>query len=157
MKTFLVNILLSVVWAAAAGEFTLTNLFIGFFIGFFVLFLSQRVTGPSRYFYKARELLIFVLFFLRDLVMSNLRMARDVVSLNPRMRPGVITVPIEAQTDTEIAMVAMLISLTPGTLTLDVADNREVLYVHAMFIEDIDELRAEIKETFERRVLEVMR
>lgn len=157
MKAFLVNILLAVVWAAAAGRFTLTNLFIGFVIGYLVLLLVQRVTGPSRYFRKVRELVVFLLFFFRELVRSNLRMAKDVVSLRPSMRPGVIAVPLDAQTDTEIALVAMLISLTPGTMTLDVSDNREVLYIHAMFIDDIDELREGIKETFERRLLEVMR
>ena len=54
-------------------------------------------------------------------------------------------------------MLANLITLTPGTLTLDVAPDRKSLYVHAMFVDDPEQIRAEIKNGMERRLLEVMR
>ena len=69
----------------------------------------------------------------------------------------VIEVPIEAKTDLEITLLANLITLTPGTLTLDVAPDRKSLYVHAMFVDDPEQIRAEIKNGMERRLLEVMR
>ncbi|MCU0671145.1 MAG: Na+/H+ antiporter subunit E [Myxococcota bacterium] len=72
-------------------------------------------------------------------------------------RPGVIGVPLEAETPLEITTVANLITLTPGTLTLDVSDDRRTLWVHAMFIDDADALRRALKEGMERRVLEVYR
>lgn len=65
--------------------------------------------------------------------------------------------PIEAKTDLEITLLANLITLTPGTLTLDVAPDRKSLYVHAMFVDDPEQIRAEIKNGMERRLLEVMR
>lgn len=49
------------------------------------------------------------------------------------MKPGVIALPLSARTEMEITLVANLISLTPGTLSLDVSDDRKVLYIHAMF------------------------
>jgi multicomponent Na+:H+ antiporter subunit E len=54
-------------------------------------------------------------------------------------------------------LVANLISLTPGTLSLDISEDRRVLYIHVMFLEDIEHTRRQIKEGLERRVLEVMR
>ena len=49
------------------------------------------------------------------------------------------------------------ITLTPGTLGLDVSEDRKTLYVHSMWVDDPDEVRREIKQGFERRVLELMR
>ncbi len=72
------------------------------------------------------------------------------------MKPGVIAMPLEARTELEITMVANLISLTPGTLSLDVSDDRKVLYIHAMFLDDEEELRRNLKE-MEYRALELFR
>ena len=72
-------------------------------------------------------------------------------------RPGIVAVPLDARTDFEIMTLANLISLTPGTLSLDVSEDRRTLYVHAMFIDDPDALRREIKQGMERRVLEALR
>jgi len=72
------------------------------------------------------------------------------------MKPGVIGYELEAKTDIEITLVANLISLTPGTLSLDVSDDRRVLYIHAMFMADEAELRESLHE-LERRILEVLR
>jgi multicomponent Na+:H+ antiporter subunit E len=57
----------------------------------------------------------------------------------------------------EITFLANLITLTPGTLSLDVSDDRSVLYVHGMFVEDPQQMREQIKNGFERRVLELLR
>ena len=72
-------------------------------------------------------------------------------------RPGIVGVPLSAESDMEILLVANLISLTPGTLSVDLSDNRRTLYVHVMFLDDPDQFRQSIKEGLERRVLEVTR
>jgi multicomponent Na+:H+ antiporter subunit E len=64
---------------------------------------------------------------------------------------------LDARTDAEIMLVANLISLTPGTLSLDISEDRRVLYIHVMFLDDIEKTRQQIKQGLERRVLEVMR
>ena len=52
---------------------------------------------------------------------------------------------------------ANLISLTPGTLSLDLSEDRKLLYIHVMFLDDIEHTRRQIKQGLEKRVLEVMR
>ncbi len=157
MNAFLLNILLAVIWAAMTGHFTLSNLMIGFALAYVVLVFAQRVAGRSRYFGKVRQVLSFALFFVWELLRANLRVAYDVVTPRHYMRPGVIAIPLEARTDAEITLLANLITMTPGTLSLDISDDRTVLYVHAMYISDPEALRREIKHGFERRVLEVLR
>jgi multicomponent Na+:H+ antiporter subunit E len=101
----------------------------------------------------------FAVFYLWQMLLSNLRVAYDVVTPTHYMRPGVIAVPLEARTDAEITLLANLITLTPGTLSLDLSADRRILFVHAMYIDhgDVDKARRQIKEGLERRVLQVLR
>lgn len=99
-----------------------------------------------------------LLFFAWELVVANVRVARDVLIPGPGYkRPGIVAVPLDVTSPSEITLLACLITLTPGTLSLDVSADRSVLYIHEMFISDPDEVRRNIKEGFERRVLEVFR
>ena len=73
--------------------------------------------------------------------------------------PGVVAIPLDARTDVEIALLANLITLTPGSVSLDLSEDRRVLYVHAMYIDggDVEAYRRSVKEGLERRVLELLR
>ncbi len=163
MSAFLWNLLLTVIWVAWTEQFTPGNLMVGFGLGYLILALAQLVMGKgkekgrSNYVFKVRQVFGFALYFLWELVLANLRIAYDVVTPTHHMRPGVIAIPLDAQTDAEITTLANFITLTPGTLSLDVSEDRKVLYIHAMYIHDLEELRREIKSGLERRVLEVMR
>jgi len=157
MKEFLANIILAFVWAALNENFGPTNLGIGLGLGFAVLWLAQPMTGESRYFAKVGHVLAFTLFFIKEMVIANLRMARNVLSPSVKLDPGVVAVPLDAKTDLEITLLANFITLTPGSFSLDVSDDRRILYVHAMNVDDPVQFRHEIKEGFERRLLEVLR
>jgi multicomponent Na+:H+ antiporter subunit E len=157
MNALLWNLLLALTWVAATGVFRFENLSVGFILGALVLYISRRVVGAPRYFSKIGKLISLMAFFVWELVVANLRVAHDVLTPRHYMRPGIIAVPLAAKTDNEITMLSNLLTLTPGTLSLDVSADRKVLYVHAMYIDDADEVRRKIQEGFERRVLEVLR
>lgn len=159
MSMFLWNILLALAWAALSSDFTAGNFTIGFPLGYLILWMAQRVLGPSKYFLKVSQAGRFALFFLWELILANLRVAYDVATPRHHSRPGVIAIPLDAKTDLEITLLANLITLTPGTLSLDVSADRRFLYIHAMYIDndDIDAVRRKLKNGFERRVLEVLR
>jgi len=157
MKTFLSNILLALAWVTVTGIFEPANFVTGFALAYVILWLIQRATGPSNYFLKVYQVFSFVLFFGKELIQSNLRVAHDVLTIHQHMRPGVIAIPLDVQTDAEITMLANLITLTPGTLSLDVSTDRKILYVHAMYIDGVEEFRRYIKEGLEKRVMEVLR
>jgi multicomponent Na+:H+ antiporter subunit E len=157
MSALLWNLLLALAWVAATGVFSFDNLVVGFLMGFLSLYISRRVVGSPRYFNKVGQVISLLAFFLWELLLANLRVAHDVLTPRHYMRPGVIAVPLDAETDNEITMLSNLLTLTPGTLSLDVSVDRKVLYVHAMYIDDAEEVRRKIKDGFERRVLEVLR
>lgn len=157
MNYLLWNVLLALVWATMTGQFTLGNVVAGFVLGYGILLLSQRVIGPSRYFLRVRQLLGFAVYYLRELVAANLRVARDVVAPSYAMRPAIVAIQLDARTDVEITLLSNLIALTPGSLGLDVSDDRSVLFVHGMFVDDPEAFRRSIKDGLERRLLELLR
>jgi multicomponent Na+:H+ antiporter subunit E len=73
------------------------------------------------------------------------------------MRPGIIAVPLDAKTDLEITLFANLITMTPGSLSIDTSDDKKVLYVHAMYMDDPQKYKEELKTGLERKLLEILR
>lgn len=95
-------------------------------------------------------------FFLHQVVLSTLRVAWDVVTPKARARPGIVAVPLDLRSNGGVTLLATLITLTPGTLALDLSEDRRFLYVHSMFIRDADSERAKIKRRLESRVRKVL-
>jgi multicomponent Na+:H+ antiporter subunit E len=153
----LLNVGLALTWAVLTGTFSLANLLLGFSLGYLVLLLARRAIGPSTYFSTVPQVLGFAVFFLWELILANVRVAADVLTPRHHMQPRVLAIPLDARTDAEIMLLANLISLTPGSLVLDVSSDRRVLYVHVMYAADPDAARREIKEGLERRLLNLMR
>lgn len=157
MTPLLINILLALVWTAMSGVNTLSNFALGFVVGYLILFMQQEVAGSSSYYRKVNQFLSFLAYFLKEMMVASLRVTFDTITLESRSRPAIIALPVDAETDLELMILSNVISLTPGSLTIDISDDRKTLYIHAMFAEDPDKLRAEIKEGLEKRLLEVMR
>ena len=157
MRHLLTNILLALAWSALSGQLSLENLLVGFFLGYLILGLQQRIAGESAYHRKAWQFLTVFANFVVSLVLSSLEVAFDVITPRHRAHPGIVSVPIEAESDFEIMLLADRISLTPGTLLLDVSPDRSTMYVHVMFMKDRDLVRRQIKQQIEKPLLELMR
>jgi multicomponent Na+:H+ antiporter subunit E len=148
------NLVLALAWMALTGQFDPVNFVAGFVIGYLLLRLVRRPGEPLAYFKKAMLVIRFTGFYLWELVLANLRVALAILSPKPRLAPAVVAVPLEARSDIAVTLLANLITLTPGTLALDVSSDSSVMYVHAMHADDLDKVRLDIK-TLETRVLEV--
>lgn len=157
MNIFILNAFLALSWSALVGSFTLTNLLIGYAIGYAALWVARPLFKASNYFERVWRVLRLILLFIYELVISSFRVVWDVLTPTHLSRPGIIAVPLDAESDEEILLVANLISLTPGSLSLDVSPDRKTLYVHAMFVDDPETLRQEIKQGLERSVIEALR
>ncbi|MFD2035336.1 Na+/H+ antiporter subunit E [Belliella marina] len=154
---FLSNLLLSLIWVAITGNFTVENFFFGFLLSFFLLWIISTDRRENKYFNRGPKLIGFIFFFLYELIKANIEVAYDVITPKHYMEPGIVKIPLDAESDIEITLLANLISLTPGTLSLDVSDDKKVLYVHAMYVKDKKEFIAAIKNGFEKRLLDIMR
>ena len=148
------SLLLALAWAALQGEVTLGNLAAGFAVGYVILSLLARGgVMPSALTSRTLPALELAGFFVWSLVLANVRVASDV--LRPAattIKPAVLGIPLDVTTDREILLLTMLINITPGSVTIDLSQDRRTLYVHVMHMTSAEASRREIKDGFERRV-----
>lgn len=157
MSVFLLNLLLAVSWAALTGQFTLPGLGIGFVVGFLALWVIQPLFGETgNYFTRVWRWVKLVVLFHYELFVSSVSVAWDVLTPRHRARPGIITMPLKAKGEAEVLLVTNLISLTPGTLSLDVTEDCNTLVIHAMFADDRDKIVRDIENGMERWVREAL-
>ncbi len=162
----LLNTLLSLAWVAITGELTFLNLMAGFAIGYIVLWVVWRARGPSDYFSRVTEAARCAGIFLWELWSATLRVSLDILSPSPDLRPAIMAIPIDPLTTedpdsepgrtelepsskrptaAEITTLANLITLTPGTLCLDVSPDGRTLFVHTMHADDMQETKHTIQ------------
>jgi len=157
VNLLVLNITFAAAFSALLESGRISDFFLGFALGYATLWLTQPLYPQTRYFQKFPKTLNLTFYFLKELAVSNLRVLWEIITPNQINRPGIIGVPLDAHTDLEIFILANLISLTPGTLSVDLSDNRQTLFVHVMFLDDVAASRAAIKADLERRVLEITR
>ena len=158
MRTqFLTNILLMLIWIILTGEYNFYNFLFGYFLSFLIIWLTDSREGGKKYVKIVPRILSFFFFFNYELIKANLQVAYEVVTPGLQVNPGIIRVPLDVKTDFEISFLANLITLTPGTLSLDVSDDKQVLYVHSMYVKDKEEFIWSIKNGFEKRILQITR
>ncbi|QDY70079.1 Na+/H+ antiporter subunit E [Qingshengfaniella alkalisoli] len=156
MSPFGVNVLLAFSWAALTSDFSFTSIVVGYLIGFAALWVVQPLyQRKSPYFLRSWRLAKLIVTFIKDLFVSSLRVAWDVLTPQDLSEPAIIEMPLDVEGELQILLVTNLISLTPGTLSLDISPDRKTLYVHAMFAHDPEALVRELKEGVERQVMEV--
>ena len=149
---FLANILLTAVWVALTGNFVFANVVFGFFLSYLILLVITRGSRKARYFRMVPRVISFFFFFLKELVKANLQVAWEMGTPKFFMTPGIVGVPLDIKSDSEITMLANLITLTPGTLSLDISEDKKILYVYSMYITNREDFIRSIKDGFEKRI-----
>lgn len=150
------TIFIAAAWICFTGEPSWENLIFGATIGYLSLRLVQSHRPISwRFVRKLPQFIGLTLYFVWELIIANLRIARAVLGDPKKLRPAIVAVPLDAVGDDQIVVLANLITLTPGTLSVDVSTDEKTLYVHCADCPDPDAMREEIKSGFERRVREV--
>ena len=157
MSLFLINLLLAIAWAAVSASFTLANLIFGFVLSAVALYLIREQVGYVGYLTRSWRVVSLAALFVYELSLSAWKVTTLVLSPNMKVKPGIFAYPMKVDRDGEITLLANLITLTPGTLSVDVSDDRRTLYVHAIDCSDVDQTRADIAEGFERKILEAFR
>ena len=151
----LLNLLLGAIWPALQQNPQSSDFLTGFVVGFVVLAAIHREYGR-----RMLAAIAFLLFLVWSIVKSSVEVARIILTPRLRLDQGIIAIPLDVQTPLEIATLATAITLTPGTLSVDIGRNasgQSVLYVHCLVVEDAEAMRVEIKEQFERRILLITR
>ncbi|THV22944.1 Na+/H+ antiporter subunit E [Peteryoungia ipomoeae] len=154
MSLYLLSLVMAVIWAVVSGSFTFHNLLFGLAISVVTLILvKDQIAGPD-YVSRTRRILSLILLFVVELAKSAWKVAILVVSPKLDVKPGIFAYPLTVKSDWEIALLANLITLTPGTLSVDVSEDRSTLYVHGIDCSDVEAARRDIAEGFEKKIME---
>lgn len=154
VRLLIFNLFFSLLWPTLNGGYSLRNLFIGFLLGLLVLVVVNR--NYSKFMFGAAA---FVVYILVAILQSNLRLAWQVLRAlyDPKswIQPGIVAVPLDVEHPIDRILLASIITLTPGTMSIDLGktDKGDVLYVHAFEVTDVEAFRRGIKEDFESRIL----
>ncbi len=154
MRCFLLNLLLAVMWLLLSEQPRLGTFCAGFALGMGLIALFQPVLPRERYAGRVLGVARFALVFLREFIIANVDLLRTVL-LQPReqLTPGLITVDVRGLTRPEILLLTHCISLTPGSVTVEVEENFETIIVHALNGRDPEQVRRHINNTFRRAIL----
>lgn len=156
MKMFLTNVFLTVVWVLLTMKLSIVNVAFGFALSFLVLWLIYGKTHRS-YFTRIPKVIDFLITFIWQIITGSVKIAWDIATPRHYMKPGIIALPLTAETDIEITLLANAITFTPGTMSLDVSTDRKILYVYTVYIDDEEKVIAGIKNSLEKKLLEAIR
>lgn len=136
MSFLALNLLLAIVWMFLAGNFAIGGFVFGFLVGFLILVLSQAFIGSGQYVRAVTGSVRLLGVFLYELVVANLQLAKDVLSPTPPLKPGFVRYDVRDLTPGQTVLLGHMISLTPGTLTVDFDAERQAVYIHTVYAQD---------------------
>lgn len=132
-----------------------------FLVGLIIFSLTWPLSYlfAKDYFRKLPHLMNLIVFFIKELLVANFRVAYDVITPMTYLRPCIVGVPLDAKTDLEITIFACMVSLTPGTLSLVLSEDKSILFVHAITFKkmDTEAIKRDLKEGFEDKLLKITR
>ncbi len=153
----LLTLVLALVWVGLTGELTLATFVVGLLLGTIIIHLFGKRTLTVLKLNVRHIIPLIQLFFifLFELLMANLTVLAKVFSPKLNIKPGIIKVPVEVEGPFWITTLANMITLTPGTLTVEVSPDNKYFYVHCLNIDNEDSIVSDIKGTFEKKIQEV--
>lgn len=131
----------------------LSSFILSFLLGWLLAYVLHKP-----YFQKLKNIFRLFAFFNLEFIKANLRLTYTIISVRMPLDPAVVSIPLDVQSDKGIMLLANLITLTPGTLSLDVSKDRKYLYLHTLYLEggSIEDFKRTIKEGFEKRIIAVV-
>lgn len=151
----LVNIIIAVTWMFFQNSFMATNFLFGYIIGVIILFILRRFLVFNFYMNRVWAIIKLIMLFIIELIKANVDMIKIVLSPKLDNQPGIVAVETRLESNVEITLLAALISLTPGTVSMDFSGDGKTIYIHSIDVPDKEEMIEQIQNSFERAIMEV--
>ena len=159
MKTLLPHPLLSVLillsWALLLNSLAPGVLLLGAVLAWLLPLLTRRFWHQPVSVSRPLALALYVLRLTGDIITANIAVARLILGPMRRIEPRFFRYPLRLRDEFAITVLANTISLTPGTVTSDVSQDRHWLLVHALDAEDTEAMIETIYQRYERPLLAI--
>jgi multicomponent Na+:H+ antiporter subunit E len=155
MTSLLFNVLLALTWCAASGSITARNFVLGFVIGYVILSVHPEVTQSRTYRKKVLHFMAFVALFVWEVIAGAIDVALATLLPFRVLSPGIVAVPLDTRSTVESTLLANAVTLTPGTMSIDLSADGKTLYIHMLDIKNEDVVRRAIKDGLEARLIKL--
>jgi multicomponent Na+:H+ antiporter subunit E len=153
----MLNFFIALLWMFLTISFNASTFIVGFLLGALMLWITQGFFPGRFYLNRVWAVIKLILLFFKELIMANIHVLVLIVQPKMPIKPAIFALPTVLEKDWEITLLSNLITLTPGTLVIDVSPDSKTLYIHALDYGDADEAIDSIKNTFEKAIQEVSR
>ena len=143
---------ISVIWLLLRGDASPGNFFVGLIIALILIRFLRRTYQQERSFRRVGDIAHFLINFTRELIVANIQVLKIVLSPKMAIRPGIIAYKTDCKTPLGITVLANSITLTPGTLSVDISEDGTTIFVHTLDIEHPDQVRDAIRRGLEEPV-----
>lgn len=153
----MLNFFIALLWMFLTISFTASTFVVGFLLGALMLWITKGFFPGRFYMNRVWAVIKLITLFLKELIMANIQVLLLIVQPKMPIKPAIFALPTLLEKDWEITLLSNLITLTPGTLVIDISPDSKTLYIHALHYDDADEAINSIKNTFEKAIQEVSR
>ncbi|SEF83298.1 Na+/H+ antiporter subunit E [Nitrosomonas ureae] len=151
----ILSLTLTGLWLLLVNSITPGQIVLGLLLGWMIPLLTLRFWPEVVTIRKPFTLLRYVGLLLWDIIVANFTVARLILGDLDRLKPIFIQLPLSLTSDLAISLLASSITLTPGTVSAKLSEDRRYLLVHALNEADPDTLIATIKQRYERPLQEI--
>ncbi|MFX3675341.1 MAG: Na+/H+ antiporter subunit E [Paenisporosarcina sp.] len=151
------NFFIAFLWMFLTVSFTTSTFIVGFLLGLLMLWITQGFFPGRFYMTRVWAVIKLIILFFKELILANIHVLILIVQPKMPIKPAIFALKTVLEKDWEITLLSNLITLTPGTLVIDVSEDSKTLYIHAIDYGDADEAINSIKNTFEKAIQEVSR
>lgn len=153
----MINFLIAFLWMFLTVSFNASTFIVGFLLGALMLWITKGFFPGRFYMHRVLAVIYLIGLFFKELISANIQVLLLIIQPKMPIKPAIFALPIVLEKDWEITLLSSLITLTPGTLVIDVSEDSRTLYIHALNYGDADEAIDSIKNTFEKAIQEVSR
>jgi multicomponent K+:H+ antiporter subunit E len=151
------SLLLFAVWLLLNNTVAPGHIVLATFLAIVIPLITSGMQDSQPSFHKPLVTLRYVVMVIGDIIVANFEVAALVIGPNKKLNPAFIAVPIEIEHELPITILASTVSLTPGTVSAEISEDKQWLYVHVLHMTDKDELIALIKQRYERPLREIFK
>ncbi|MDD4752995.1 MAG: Na+/H+ antiporter subunit E [Desulfitobacteriaceae bacterium] len=153
----LINLFIGFLWMFFQDNWSVLSFFSGYLIGLFVLFVLRRFTSTKYYLFTLQAVVQLFSIFIYELFASSILVIWKIIQPKINIRPGIFSLETSLQGDIEITLLALLITLTPGSVVMEISPDNKVFYIHAMDIPELSDSVLRSKTRFEEAIKKVTR
>ena len=144
------SLLMLIIWLMLNGSFSVGHILLGSLLALVIPWLCAPLQMPQPKMIRPLKAIRYILMVLADIVIANIQVAVLVMGPEKRMQPAFIAVPLDISGALPITVLASTVTMTPGTVSADVSEDRKWLYVHVLNLEGTEqELIEQIKTRYE--------